>query len=160
MSGGITDVHMENLNVYNSRLGIRLKTAPGRGGFVKNVVISNMTMKNVQIAFDFTGSYGDHPDNGYDPSALPDIYKLSFNDIVGDGIMIAGTIEGIQEAPFRAICLSNIYLNVTSESPWNCSNVNGFSEAVYPQPCAELQGPIPNEPSVCPSYFTSSGEYL
>lgn len=160
MSGGIVDVHVENLHVYNSRLGIRLKTAPGRGGFVKNIFISNMTMKNVQIAFDFTGSYGDHPDGGYDPNAFPDIDRLSFNDIVGDGIMIAGNIEGIQEAPFRDICLSNIYLNVTSESPWNCSNVNGFSESVYPQPCAELQSPIPNDSSVCPSYFTSSGEYL
>jgi len=159
-AGGITDVHVENLHVYNSRFGIRLKTGPGRGGFVKNIVISNMTMKNVQISFDFTGSYSGHPDGGYDPNALPDIYRLSLKDIVGDNIMIAGSIEGIQEAPFRDICLSNIYLNVTSESPWNCSNVNGFSESVSPQPCAELQSPIPNDSSICPSYFTSSGEYL
>ncbi|KAH9305504.1 hypothetical protein KI387_009908 [Taxus chinensis] len=158
MSGGIRDVQVENLNVYNSRYGIRLKTAPGRGGYVKDIFISKVTLMDVQIALAFTGDFGDHPDDGYDPSALPDVDRISFTDILGSNITIAGYIEGVQKAPFTGICLSNISLNVTSDSAWNCSNVYGFSESVLPLPCAQLQNPIPGSSSVCPFHFSSLGK--
>eukprot|EP01018_Ginkgo_biloba_P028109 Gb_28001 [translate_table: standard] len=160
MSGGITDVHVESFQIYNSRTGIRLKTAPGRGGFVKDIFISQVTMKNVQTAFAFVGLYGDHPDDHFDPNALPVVDRISFKDIVGDNITVAGDIQGIEKAPFTGICLSDIAFNVTSESAWNCVNVKGFSESVFPQPCVELQHQFPDNLSVCPSHFSSSGKVL
>lgn len=156
MSGGIKGVHAQDIQIFNSRRGLRIKTAPGRGGYVKDVYISNVTMKNVSVGIVFTGLYGDHPDDRYDPNALPDIQRITFKDIIGDEIKTAGSVEGIQNAPFKDICLSNIQFNVTTEPFWNCSYVGGFSESVYPEPCTELQPQIPHDSPVCYSSYVSS----
>ncbi|KAH9313056.1 hypothetical protein KI387_028091, partial [Taxus chinensis] len=129
MSGGIKGVHAQDLYIFNSRRGLRVKTTPGRGGYVKDVYISNVTMKSVRVGIVFTGLYGDHPDDRYDPSAFPEIKRITFKDIVGDNITTAGSLEGIEQAQFKDICLSNIVFNVTSQPPWNCSYVKGFSES-------------------------------
>lgn len=149
MSGGITDIHVEDILVINTETAISVKTSAGRGGYVKGIFISNVTMNNVKRAIGFTGFYGDHPDDRYNPDALPVVDRIIFKDIVGENITIAGDFHGIQKAPFSNICMSNIFFNVTSEAAWSCSNVKGFSESVYPQPCADLQHPISNESSVC-----------
>eukprot|EP01018_Ginkgo_biloba_P025289 Gb_39001 [translate_table: standard] len=156
MSGGIKDVHAEDLHIFNTRRGIRIKTTPGRGGYVKDIYISNVTMKSVRVGICFTAYYGDHPDDRYDPNALPVIERITLKDIVGDNITTAGSLEGIENDPFEDICMSNIFFNVTSQPAWNCSSVEGFSESVTPQPCAQLQHHIPDESPVCYSSYVSS----
>ncbi|KAF9596735.1 hypothetical protein IFM89_012934 [Coptis chinensis] len=71
MSGGIQDVRAENILAVNSESGIRIKTAIGRGGFVKDIHVRRMTMKTMKWAFWMTGNYGSHADKNYDPNALP-----------------------------------------------------------------------------------------
>ncbi|XP_057864644.1 probable polygalacturonase isoform X2 [Cryptomeria japonica] len=155
MSGGIKGIHVQDLYIFNTRRGLRIKTTPGRGGYVKDVYITNVTMKSVRVGICFTGLYGDHPDNGYDPSALPDIERITFTGIVGDNITTAGSLEGNERIQFKDICLSNIVFNVTSQPFWNCTNVKGFSDSVSPEPCTELQEPIPPYSSVCYSSYIS-----
>ncbi|MBO8584212.1 glycoside hydrolase family 28 protein, partial [Staphylococcus aureus] len=48
MSGGISEVHAENLQLFNSPSGIRIKTSSGRGGYIRNVEFSNVIMTNVE----------------------------------------------------------------------------------------------------------------
>jgi polygalacturonase len=55
----------------NSLHGIRIKTAPGRGGYVKNVYIADVSMGNVSMAIRITRNYGYHSDDKYDMNALP-----------------------------------------------------------------------------------------
>ncbi|KAJ4835581.1 hypothetical protein Tsubulata_007816, partial [Turnera subulata] len=124
MSGGVSEVFAEDLMFYGSHTGIRIKTAPGRGGYVRNIHVSNVTLTDVDIAIRFTGLYGEHPDDNYDPNALP--------------IKQAGLLEGIQGDPFRDICLSNITFTVTSKNPWRCSLIHGYSESVLPETCEHL----------------------
>eukprot|EP00252_Welwitschia_mirabilis_P006581 TRINITY_DN17463_c0_g2_i1.p1 TRINITY_DN17463_c0_g2~~TRINITY_DN17463_c0_g2_i1.p1 ORF type:complete len:429 (-),score=25.16 TRINITY_DN17463_c0_g2_i1:236-1522(-) len=143
MSGGIETVRVENFHISNSKYGIRLKTGPGRGGFVKDVEVCNVTMNSAEIAFAFTGSYGDHPDKNYDPGALPEIKDMTFRDIIGNDIKVAGIIEGIPNDPFTGLAFSNIFLNMSSDSAWNCSNASGYSENVIPLPCIQLLNPVP-----------------
>ncbi|KAJ6850256.1 putative polygalacturonase [Iris pallida] len=50
MSGGISDVRAEDIHLFNSLHGIRLKTSPGRGGYIRNIYISGVTMKHVKMA--------------------------------------------------------------------------------------------------------------
>ncbi|WOL12164.1 putative polygalacturonase [Canna indica] len=140
MSGGISDVQVENLYVHNSLTGIKFKTTRGRGGFIKDIIISNVEMENVNEAFHFTGHCGAHPDDQYDPDALPMIKGITIKNTIGTNIFIAGLLSGIENDPFTAICLANISLSITSDlsSSWNCSNVYGFSESVFPQPCSNL----------------------
>ncbi|CAN1139985.1 Probable polygalacturonase [Linum perenne] len=67
MSGVIEDVRAEDITAINTESGVRIKTAVGRGGYVKDIYVRRMTMKTMKWAFWMTGNYGSHPDNNYDP---------------------------------------------------------------------------------------------
>lgn len=139
MSGGISDIQVELLHIRDSKNGIIFKTTQGRGGYMKDIIISDVQMENVDVAFKFAGNYGSHPDERYDPSALPIVTRITFKNIIGTNVSTAGVLSGIDKDPFSLICLSNITLSVTSDPSWACSNVSGFSDLVIPQPCTELQ---------------------
>ncbi|RZR75849.1 hypothetical protein BHM03_00000375 [Ensete ventricosum] len=140
MSGGISDVRVAHLYVRNSHTGINFKTTRGRGGYIKDIVISDVEMENVHEAIRFTGYCGAHPDHHYDPDVLPVIKRVTVKDVVGTNISVAGVFSGIDHDPFTAICLANISLPITTDlsDPWTCSNVAGFSDSVFPQPCLDL----------------------
>ncbi|XP_022151862.1 probable polygalacturonase isoform X2 [Momordica charantia] len=162
MSGGISEIHVENLLFFNSRMGIRIKTSPGRRGYVRNVYISNVSLFNVDIAIRFTGNYGEHPDSCYDPMALPTVEGITIKHVSGENIETAGLLEGIEGDDFHNICLSNITLNVTSMHHWNCSHVQGFSDLVSPEICQPLKEKIsPRHILECylpPNFLWNSGE--
>ncbi|KAH7279633.1 hypothetical protein KP509_37G027300 [Ceratopteris richardii] len=139
MSGGVSDVYVYDLKVGHASTGIRIKSSPGRGGYVKDVYVSNVVLRNVKTAIAFTDLYGDHPDDMYDPTAFPHIHTVYIQNVQGDNITMAGNFEGIPGYPFHDIFLRNITLNVTSTKiVWNCSYLTGYSESVFPQPCPEL----------------------
>ncbi|KAJ6844320.1 putative polygalacturonase [Iris pallida] len=153
MSGGISNIQVDHLHIHNSKTGISLKTTRGRGGFMEDIAISNVEMDNVQVAIQLSGHSGDHPDDQYDPTAVPAVSRITIKNVVGTNVSVAGALSGIDSDPFSAICLSNITLSVSSSPPWTCSNVSGFSESVTPQPCSEL---LSDSPLLCyslPSYF-------
>lgn len=147
MSGGISNVRAEDICLFNSLYGIRIKTSPGRGGYVRHIHISNVIMTNVKTAIGITGRYGEHPDENYDPNALPVIDMITIEDVSGTVIKHAGTLEGIKGDNFNSICLSNVHLNVTSKHPWKCSYIEGFSNLVTPELCESLRNPY--QSSVC-----------
>ncbi|XXG68645.1 hypothetical protein AAC387_Pa06g1684 [Persea americana] len=71
MSGGISNVLAEDLHVRNSAAGVRVKTEKGRGGYITNINITNLTMENVKIPIRFSRGSNDHPNEGWNPRALP-----------------------------------------------------------------------------------------
>lgn len=149
MSGGISEVYAEGLQLFNSQSGFRIKTSLGRGGYIRNVEISNVIMTNVGVAIRFTAQFGEHPDDSYSPDALPIINNITFSDMSGSNISTAGLLEGIEGDDFFNICLSNITFNVTSDPPWNCSYIEGFSDSVFPEPCKPLRKRIPKDSPAC-----------
>ncbi|KAG4129182.1 hypothetical protein ERO13_D09G062600v2 [Gossypium hirsutum] len=140
MSGGISDILVEEVHLYDSLTGIEFRTTIGRGGYIKEIMISDVDLLNVNTSFAAIGDYGSHPDDKFDPDAFPVLEKITLQNIIGTNITIAGNFKGIEESPFTFICLSNISLSInsTSLSPWQCSYVSGFSESVFPEPCPEL----------------------
>lgn len=138
MSGGISEVQAEGLHIVNSLHGIKIKTAPGRGGYVRNVYIADVSMHNVSMAIRITGNYGEHPDNNYDINALPVISNITVENVVGVDVGIAGILEGIQGDNFSSICISNVSLSVRSIHPWSCSLIQGYSNSVTPESCEQL----------------------
>ncbi|XP_074560393.1 putative polygalacturonase [Curcuma longa] len=147
MSGGISNVQVDDISLFNSLYGIRIKTSPGRGGYVKYIHISNVVMSSVKTAIGITGRYGEHPDDNYDPNTLPTIDMITIEDIEGTDINVAGFLQGIRGANFSNICLSNVHLFVNSKSPWNCSYIEGFSNSVSPESCEALKNPY--QASLC-----------
>lgn len=138
MSGGIEDVRAEDIVAINSESGVRIKTAVGRGGYVKDIYVRRMTMKTMKWAFWMTGDYGSHADNNYDPNALPVVQNVNYRDMVADNVTMAAKLEGISNAPFTGICISNVTIGLAKKAkkvPWNCTDIAGISSGVTPSPC-------------------------
>lgn len=141
MSGGIEDVRAEDILAINSESGVRIKTAVGRGGYVKDIYVRGMTMKTMKWAFWMTGNYGSHPDNNYDPNALPVIENINYRDMVAENVTMPAMLEGIPGDPFTGICISNVTIQLAKKPKkvlWNCTDVEGVSSGVVPQPCDAL----------------------
>ncbi|KAG0473330.1 hypothetical protein HPP92_015187 [Vanilla planifolia] len=130
MSGGIRDVRAEDITAINTESGVRIKTAIGRGAFVKDVFVRRMTLDTMKWVFWMTGNYNSHPDG-------------------------TGRLQGIAQAPFKGICISNVTVGMRKarKQAWFCENVNGVSSAVSPEPCdalkdesvAEISCPFPTD---------------
>ncbi|KAL5718646.1 hypothetical protein ACHQM5_011526 [Ranunculus cassubicifolius] len=149
MSGGIQDVRAEDILAINSESGIRIKTAVGRGGFVKDIYVRRMTMLTMKWAFWMTGNYGSHADDHYDPNALPIIDGISYTDMVAENVTMAARLEGIAGDPFTGICMSNVTIGLAPKSkkvPWTCTDISGVTTGVSPKPCDSL----PEQVATCP----------
>ncbi|QHN84344.1 Glycine-rich RNA-binding, abscisic acid-inducible protein [Arachis hypogaea] len=75
MSGGVSEVHAQNIRFFDSYSAIRIKTSPGRGGYVRNVFVSNMTLENVDIAISYSWNYSNV--QGYFDFVSPKLASLS-----------------------------------------------------------------------------------
>ncbi|CAN1178316.1 Probable polygalacturonase [Linum perenne] len=138
MSGGIEDVRAEDITAINTESGVRIKTAVGRGGYVKDIYVRRMTMKTMKWAFWMTGNYGSHPDNNYDPKAIPVIQNINYRDMVAENVTMAARLEGIGGDPFTGICISNVTIGLTEKPKklqWNCTDIAGVTSGVTPKPC-------------------------
>jgi len=145
MSGGVSDVTVERLNIHSSLIGVAFRTTRGRGGYIRNITISDVDLTSVDTAIVANGHTGSHPDDKFDRDALPVVTHIVMRNFTGVDIGVAGNLTGIGESPFTSICLADIHLQTRSEESWICSNVSGFSDDVSPEPCQELM----SSPSSC-----------
>ncbi|GAV76306.1 Glyco_hydro_28 domain-containing protein, partial [Cephalotus follicularis] len=165
MSGGIQDVRIEDITAINTQSGVRVKTAVGRGGFIKDIFVRNFKMDTMEYVFWMTGDYGSHPDNGFDPKALPQITNINHRDMVANNVTISAKVTGLNGDKFTGLCISNVTIKLAKEPKklqWNCTNVEGVlsnvkvegatSKYVNPQPCdlftkkeTTMQCPFPED---------------
>ncbi|KAJ8632793.1 hypothetical protein MRB53_026129 [Persea americana] len=87
MSGGISNMMVEDLHVWDAAAGLRVKIDRGRGGYISNSTIASMTMERVKIPIRFSSGSNDHPDEWWDPNALPVVRGIF---IGGSGGEVAG----------------------------------------------------------------------
>ncbi|KAL0329966.1 UNVERIFIED_CONTAM: putative polygalacturonase [Sesamum radiatum] len=88
-----------------------------------------------------SGDVGDHPDEYYNRNALPVLKDVVIKNIWGKRVQQPGLIQGLKNAPFTGICLSNIHLRGARgprNLPWQCSDVRGAAVQVSPWPCSQL----------------------
>ncbi|XP_031391181.1 probable polygalacturonase [Punica granatum] len=141
-SGGIENVVAENITLYKMGVGIHIKTNTGRGGIIKNITVSNVYIENARKGIKISGNVGDHPDDNYNPNALPVVKEITIKDVSGVKILQPGLMQGIKKSPFTGIYLSNINLEWVPgprpSAPWTCIDVSGDSTKVSPSPCSEL----------------------
>lgn len=140
-SGGVANILAEHISLFNMGVGIHLKTNIGRGGVITNITVSSIYMENARKGIKIAGDVGDHPDENYNPNALPVIKDVVIDNVWGEKVQQAGSIQGLKNSPFTGICLSNIHLNGATRPtnpPWKCSDVSGAAFEVSPLPCSEL----------------------
>ncbi|KAF6176861.1 hypothetical protein GIB67_026548 [Kingdonia uniflora] len=138
MSGGISNVTVENVHVWNSRRGMRIKTAPGRGGYVRHINYRNITFDNVRVGIVIKTDYNEHPDAGYDPKAFPIIGNISFVGIHGQGVRVPVRLHGSEDIPLRNITFRDMSVGLTYKKKhiFQCSFVQGrVIGTIFPAPC-------------------------
>lgn len=140
MSGGIFNVTVDQLHVWDAAAGVRIKTDKGRGGYIENITIRNIKMERVKIPIRISRGSNDHPDEGWDPKALPKIRGISFVNVVSVNTTKAPVLAGIMGTQFEEICMKNVsLLGLAPSTKWQCQFVSGFTSQVFPLPCPQLQ---------------------
>ena len=156
-SGGVENVLAEHINLFNVGVGIHVKTNIGRGGVIRNITVSNVYMENARRGIKIAGDVGGHPDESFDPNALPVVKDVIIKNVWGVKVLQAGLIHGLKDSPFTGVCLSNINLRgdtragSRSPPPWTCSDVSGAARQVSPWPCSELSSSL--QTNTCSSLF-------
>ncbi|KAG0452969.1 hypothetical protein HPP92_025314 [Vanilla planifolia] len=141
MSGGISDVRAEDIVAIHSESAVRIKTGVGRGGYVRDVFVRGVTLHTMKYVFWISGNYGSHPDDGWDPKALPEISGINYSNFVAENVTMAANLEGIDSDVFSGICISNVTISLSPKPKkvqWNCTYVEGSTYDVRPTPCALL----------------------
>ncbi|KAF5451112.1 hypothetical protein F2P56_031407, partial [Juglans regia] len=138
MSGGIQDVRIEDITAINTQSGIRIKTAIGRGAYVKDIYARRMTFTTMKYVFYISSAYNQHPDTGFDPKALPEVKGINYKDVVATNVTYTARLDGIPNDHFTGICISNATISLSEmpkELQWNCSNIAGVTSNVTPKSC-------------------------
>ncbi|KAL3619194.1 hypothetical protein CASFOL_036764 [Castilleja foliolosa] len=138
-SGGVENILAEHIYLYNMGIGIHLKTNIGRGGLIRNITVSDVKIVNVRMGIKISGNAGDHPDDKYNPNALPSLKDVVIKDVTGENVQQPGLLKGLKNSPFTGIYFNNITLSGGgSKYAWQCSDVIGRAVQVSPIPCSEL----------------------
>ncbi len=132
MSRGVSNILVENCIFSGTDIGVRFKSAIGRGGVVEDITIRNVHMSRIIAeAFIFTMGYvlvniEDENEGAvtYDAEDVPEFKNIHMEDIVCDGAGIAIKINGLTQLPIHDLTFKNI--SVTADKNMDlslCQNI-------------------------------------
>jgi polygalacturonase len=128
-SGGMRHVMVRNVTFVETDIGLRFKSARGRGGVIEKVHVRDVALKDIATgAVVFQTSYGgaapaEEPEGGAArpaaaaaappaPAArIPLFQDFVIENLACDGAREAMTIEGLPEAPIRRIVFRNVTIS-------------------------------------------------
>ena len=140
MSGGVKNLYVNNNNFLGTDIGLRFKTARGRGGVVEKIYISDIKMNNIPgeaILFDMYYMAKDPVPLEGDDNSLPEIKaeKLgdgtpSFKDFFIENVNCKGAetaimLRGLPEMNIKNISIKNS--NFTSNKGLLCIEAENIS---------------------------------
>ncbi|KAL8488119.1 hypothetical protein ACS0TY_023952 [Phlomoides rotata] len=141
MSGGVSNITIENIHIWNSRRAVRIKTAPGRGGYVRDITYRNLTFENVRVGIVIKTDYNEHPDGGFDPTAFPILEDISYTCIHGEAVRVPVRIQGSAEIPVKNVTFRDMSVGITNKKKhiFQCAYVEGrVIGTIFPAPCDNL----------------------
>jgi DNA sulfur modification protein DndE len=132
MSGGVRNIFVSDCNFLGTDIGLRFKSARGRGGIVENIFIKNIGMNNIggaAILFDmyymakdpltmFSGA--DNPSMEFKAvsESTPQFRKIRIENVVCDGAETGIFVRGLPEMNIREISMENI--SIKSKTGFVC----------------------------------------
>ena len=138
MSGGAKNIFVYNCSFLGTDVGLRFKTARGRGGVVQNIYVTNINMKDIgaeAILFDMyymakdpvvlAGEKREAPKVEAFPvtEATPQFKDFHLSNIVCDGAATALFIRGLPEMNIFGIYLND--LTIKAKKGIICTEANG-----------------------------------
>lgn len=125
MSGGVKNLFINNCNFLGTDVGLRFKTARGRGGVVENIFISDINMSNIPgeaVLFDMyymakdpvpkAGEKNELPVMKVEPvnAGTPQFQNFHIRNIVCKGAETAIMVRGLPEMSIKNITIENAVL--------------------------------------------------
>ena len=153
MSGGVKNISVSKCTFIGTDIGLRFKSARGRGGVVENIHISDIYMKDIvgeAILFDMYYMAKDPIPAAGEQRELPAIEAKPFNETTPifknftiQNVQCAGAetavfIRGLPEAPIQQITFSNMNfqsnkgIEIQEASQCSFSNVRVFAKNTNP----------------------------
>lgn len=126
-AGGVRNIVASNCVCVNTRMGLYVKTARGRGNVIENVNISNWVMKDLSrtalfVSMFYSGERKLMPVNEFTPA----IRNIHLSDIVVDGADRAGLVEGLPERAIEDVTIRNVTVT-SAKTGFECSSANGLT---------------------------------
>jgi hypothetical protein len=117
--GGVDSMLVDSCTFTNTDNGIRIKSQRGRGGNVRGITYSNLTMTNVRYPIYFTAFYSGIPPQNVDTlfpvtSTTPYFHDIKIVNLTSTNTAsnsVAGIIVGVPEEPLNNITLQNVKLS-------------------------------------------------
>ncbi|WP_234734063.1 glycosyl hydrolase family 28 protein [Tellurirhabdus bombi] len=125
MSGGVKNLFVTNCNFLGTDVGLRFKTARGRGGVVENIYVSDINMTNIPgeaILFDMyymakdpvpqAGAKNELPEMKAEPlnEGTPQFKNFYIRNVVCQGAETGILIRGLPEMSIKNIQIENAVL--------------------------------------------------
>ena len=123
MSRGVNNILVENCTFIGTDIGVRFKSAIGRGGVVENITIRNIYMANIiEEAFIFTMGYvlrnlETTKTDEMESTKLEDIPEFKdiyMENIVCDNAKLGIKIDGLSVLPIHNLYFKNIQIKAAS----------------------------------------------
>jgi exo-poly-alpha-galacturonosidase len=110
MSGGISNVFVQDCHFVRVDRGFNFKTRRGRGGVIQNIVIKDCTAEHFgQWGFNFEMHYIDHGRPAVSPDATPILKDFHFENIVIDRVTgPAILMNSLPESPISNVTYQNV----------------------------------------------------
>lgn len=124
MSRGISNVLIENCIFAGTDIGVRFKSAMGRGGVVEDITIRNIQMNNIiNEAIIFTMGYvlvniedeHENKEEKLDSEDIPEFKNIIMENINVSGCETAIKINGLKEKPIHDLSFNNINIKANKD---------------------------------------------
>lgn len=112
MSGGVRNIRVQNCVIDGASIGIRIKSKPGRGGFIDGVLFEEIRMRRIlSHAVDCNLAYDGNREeslNLEDLRDVPRVENITLRDIECRTVPHGLSLAGLKGHPLRNITLKNI----------------------------------------------------
>ncbi|MCH5148946.1 MAG: glycoside hydrolase family 28 protein [Clostridiales bacterium] len=123
MSRGVENVYVHDCCFFTTDIGIRVKSALGRGGYIKNIKIDNITMCEIggdcitfSMGYDIKSAL-DIADNitKYYDDDIPVIGGFEISNITCDSAARFLSIDGLESSPVKDIAFTNCHVTANGD---------------------------------------------
>uniref|UniRef100_UPI0026D520A8 glycoside hydrolase family 28 protein n=1 Tax=Paenibacillus sp. FSL H8-0548 TaxID=1920422 RepID=UPI0026D520A8 len=130
MSGGVRYVHVSDCNFMGTDIGLRFKSARGRGGVVEDIVIERIRMTDIageaisfHLFYEGVEGSGSARDEWFPATAQTPVFRgIQIHDVYCDGADIALLVNGLAEMPLEGVAVRRF--TASSRQGVICHHVN------------------------------------
>ena len=164
MSGGVSHVRVSNCRMWDSTAAVHIKSGPGRGGFVRDVVLEQLQFDGASEGFmidlvsthtsglsrsvtalpsdadrccqqDTNSHVPDDPTHHLNLSAMPQLRDIAARHVTGTGSRLVANMHGLPACEVLNVTFDAIHFD---SGNWSCSAVRGTFHDTVPTPCSDI----------------------